>query len=147
MVTNDPRRRLAAALAAGALAALALAAPAAAEDTLVAFQTPSHGIGCMYLRTEGKPSLRCDIRDMLNHVARPASCELDYGSAFGLGPAGRAQRLCVGDTVLDPKAKVLAYGGQRTLGPFTCTSRRTGLRCATHAGHGFVLARGKQSLF
>jgi hypothetical protein len=48
---------------------------------------------------------------------------------------------------LDPKAKVLAYGASRTLGPFKCASRTTGLRCTTRAGHGFELSRSRQKLF
>ncbi len=124
-------------------------ATAHAAATLTAFQTPSHKIGCLYSRGGGEPArLRCDVRD--NAAAtpkRPASCELDYGSAFGLTATGKATRLCVGDTALDPKAKVLAYDRTRRLGPFTCTSRTTGLRCTTKAGHGFVLSRQAQRLF
>jgi hypothetical protein len=121
---------------------------ASASDTVVAFQTPSRGVGCMYSRVAGEqPVLRCDVRDVASPVARPAACELDYGSAFGLGASGKARRLCVGDTALDPHAKVLAYGRTRTLGPFTCVSRKTGLRCTTHAGHGFDLSRARQKLF
>jgi hypothetical protein len=130
-----------------AAATLALAPAAAAKDTFVGFQTPSHGIACMYSVIDGRRSLRCDVRDVAHPAKRPKSCELDYGSAFLLTPTGRARRLCAGDTVLDPKAKVLAYGRTRTLGPFTCTSRRTGLRCTSRAGHGFVLSRATQKLF
>jgi hypothetical protein len=138
-------------LAAAAVAAMALglsAGTAGAADTLVAFQTPSKAIGCQYSRFAGeKPALRCDVADVVKRAAKPASCELDYGSAFGLAASGKARRLCVGDTAQDPKAKVLAYGRSRTLGPFTCTSRKSGLRCATHAGHGFELSRARQRLF
>jgi hypothetical protein len=120
----------------------------AASASLAGFQTPSHHIACLYAHGGGeKPSLRCDVADVASPPKRPKSCELDYGSAFGLGSTGQARRLCVGDTVVDPRAKVLAYGAQRTLGPFTCTSRASGLRCATHAGHGFELSRTRQKLF
>jgi uncharacterized protein DUF6636 len=122
-------------------------AGAVAKDTLITFQTPSHGIGCMYGVFDGKPSLRCDIKDIKNPPKRPTSCEFDYGSAFGLEPTGRAERLCVSDTTLNPKAKVLAYGHTRRLGPFRCTSRTTGLRCTSRAGHGFELSRASQRLF
>jgi hypothetical protein len=85
--------------------------------------------------------------DVASPPKRPKSCALDYGSAFGLTATGKARRLCAGDTVLNPKAKVLAYGKSRTLGPFTCTARTAGLRCATRAGHGFELSRTRQKLF
>jgi hypothetical protein len=133
-----------------AVLAGALAAPgaASAKDTIISFQTPSHGIGCVYSVFDGRASIRCDVRDVAHPAPKPASCELDYGSAFGLGTTGRAQRLCVGDTVLNPKAKVIAYGRTRRLGSsFTCTSRTTGLRCTSRAGHGFVLSRARQRLF
>jgi hypothetical protein len=128
--------------------ASAVLATVAASASLVGFQTPSHKIACVYSHFSGdRPALRCDVADVAAPARRPQSCDLDYGSAFGLGATGKAKRLCAGDTVLDPKAKVLAYGRSRTLGPFTCTSRTSGLRCATHAGHGFELSRAKQRLF
>jgi hypothetical protein len=123
-------------------------APAGAVSGLDAFTTPSRHIACMYQHLAGHtPDLRCDVDHVAHPPRRPASCELDYGSAFGLSRTGRAQRLCVGDTVRDPKAKILNYGVTRTYGPFTCTSRRTGLRCTTRAGHGFELSRERQKLF
>ena len=121
---------------------------AAAKDTYVTFQTPSKKIGCAYSRFDGeRPQLRCDVAVVDHPAARPKSCDLDYGSAFGLSPTGRGERLCVGDTVRDPKAKVLAYGRTRHLGPFTCTSRASGLRCVNGRGHGFELSRQTQKLF
>jgi len=65
-----------------------------------------------------------------------------------MGPTGRAHVLCVGDTTLDPKAKVLAYGSSKLYGgKFRCTSRTSGLRCANRSGHGFFISRQKQSIF
>jgi hypothetical protein len=130
-------------------AALVLpAATAGAVSGLDAFTTPSKHIACMYQHLPGNtPDLRCDVDGVAHPPKRPKSCEQDYGSSFGLSRTGRAQRLCVGDTVRDPKAKVLNYGVTRTYGPFTCTSRRTGLRCTTRAGHGFELSRERQKLF
>jgi hypothetical protein len=142
-------RRLRLLSAATVLGALLASVPAAApaKDTLISFQTPSHGIACVYGVFDGKAGLRCDVANVADPPKKPKACELDYGSAFGLDATGKARRLCAGDTVLDPKAKVLAYGRTRHLGPFTCTSRRTGLRCTTHAGHGFALSRTRQDLF
>jgi hypothetical protein len=102
----------------------------------------------MYSRGGGQPSeLRCDVADVRKLPKRPASCAQDYGMAFSLKATGRATRLCVGDTVLDPQAPVLAYGKTRRYGPFTCTAKTSGLRCTTRAGHGFVLSRQTQKLF
>lgn len=127
---------------------MALLLPAGAQAALTAFQTSSKRIACVYSRGEGEPTaLRCDVADVRNPPKRPAACGLDYGTAFGLTATGRATRLCAGDTVLDPRAPVLAYGKTKHYGPFTCTARRSGLRCATRAGHGFVLSRQTQRLF
>lgn len=142
-----PRRLVLAAVLVAVVAALA-AGTAGAADTIVGFRSPSGAIGCMYFREDGgSPSLRCDVRDVDHPPKRPASCEFDYGHAFELRALGRARRLCVSDTTLDPTAKVLRYGKSRRLGPFTCTSRTTGMRCTTRAGHGFELSRQRQRLF
>jgi len=140
-------RRLLPVVAALAVTAVALPAAAGAKDTLISFQTPSHGIGCFYGVFQGKADLRCDVRNVTHRAKRPASCQLDYGNAFGLTAKGRARRLCVGDTALNPKAKVIAYGQTKHYGPFTCLSKTSGLRCSNKAGHGFLLARDAQSLF
>lgn len=134
----------AAVLATALAAALALpTAGAGAAASIQTFRTPSGHIGCAYDTT----MLRCDVDDVAHKPTRPKACELDYGSAFGLTRTGRARRLCVGDTAMDPKAKVLNYGKTKHYGPFTCTSRTTGLRCTTAAGHGFTLSRDTQRLF
>jgi uncharacterized protein DUF6636 len=146
-----PARLLTTATTLTIAAALALgtaAAPAGATSGLDAFTTPSKGIACMYIHIPDEAaSLRCDVDDVVRPAKRPTSCGLDYGSAFGLTRTGRARRLCVGDTVKDPEAKVLRYGVKRTFGPFACIARTTGLRCTTRAGHGFELSRQRQKLF
>jgi hypothetical protein len=130
-------------IAAAVTAAVLIAAPSAGAASIQTFRTPSGHIGCAYDTT----MLRCDIDDVAHKPTRPRSCELDYGSAFALTRTGRAKRLCVGDTALDPHAKVLNYGKTKHYGPFTCTSKTTGLRCTTRAGHGFELSRATQRLF
>jgi hypothetical protein len=65
-----------------------------------------------------------------------------------MGPTGRAHVLCVGDTALDPKAKVLKYGESKVYArKFRCTSRVSGLRCQNRSGHGWFISRQKQSTF
>ena len=130
-------------IAAAVTAAVLIAAPGAGAASIQTFRTPSGHIGCAYDTT----MLRCDVDDVAHKPPRPKSCELDYGSAFALTKSGRAKRLCVGDTAMDPDAKVLNYGKTKHYGPFTCTSKQSGLRCTTRAGHGFVLSRAAQRLF
>jgi hypothetical protein len=144
-----PRRR-AAALAASlalVLAALALPAAAPAASDFVFFKTPSGNIGCAFIDFRGK-SLRCDLREISNRPpARPASCDFDYGQSFGLKPKGRARRLCVSDSVMEPSARRLAYGHSIRRFGIRCTSRTRGLRCVNRRGHGFTLSRDAQTLF
>lgn len=132
-------------LVASFAAVVGAASSARAADEIAFFTTPSKSIGCVY--DGSTPMLRCDVLNIQHPAKRPASCKLDYGSAFGLERHGRAKRLCVGDTALDPHAKVLEYGKSRRFGPFTCTSRPTGLRCTSPSKHGFVLSREHQRLF
>jgi hypothetical protein len=141
-------RRLLAVAAVAVAGVLAAAAPGDAASGLTLFQSPSHRIACGYLHFEGeRPSLRCDVPDVVHKPRRPASCDLEYGIAFGLELHGKARRLCVGDTVADPKAAVLAYGHTRRFGSFRCTSKRTGMVCRSSSGHGFELSRERQRLF
>ena len=60
---------------------------------------------------------------------------------------GRAYPVCAGDTVYARNARVLGYGSRWKRGPFTCVSRRTGLRCTNRSGRGFVLARTRSFAF
>ena len=120
-------------------AVLLLAVPAAADAKYKDFRTPSGNIGCGFI--DDPQYLRCDILQSSDIPPKPASCDLDYGHAYGLKRRGRTQILCHGDTVLRRNAPVLRYGRTKHLGNFTCESKRTGLTCFNLAGHGFVLSR------
>jgi hypothetical protein len=97
--------------------------------------------------TGGWTGARCDIAEFSPSFARPADCELDWGYAFEVAPEGPAAPLCAGDTVRDPRARVLEYGRYISLGGITCVSERTGMTCTNLDGHGFTLSRARQSLF
>jgi hypothetical protein len=139
-----PRARLAQAAAlVGAL--VILAAPASARDVFVVFKTPSGNIGCVYSRFSGEsPYLRCDIRSgLVPQPPRPKNCDLDWAYGYEMDVTGRAHTFCAGDTALDPRARVLAYGKTWRRGGFTCSSRTTGLTCRNLSGHGFLLSRAR----
>lgn len=110
----------------------------AGPSAYVTFQLPSKNIGCAYVTGIGPIVLRCDIRSGLE--PRPSRrCELDWtGVSMGVS---RASPTCAGDTVLDPRAPVLAYGKTWKRGVFTCLSSRIGLSCVNRAGAGFFLSR------
>ncbi len=117
------------------LVVLLLLAPAAAEARQAAFHTPSGNIRCLYRSADGGegPLLRCDMLSLND-------------TAFVLDRRHRGRRVHVTDAV--PAGRVLRYGTARTLGPFHCRSRTTGLTCRSKpSGHGFRLSRARQSLF
>jgi hypothetical protein len=120
--------------------ALTLAFPAAASAKFVFFQTPSHNIGCLY--SSSPASLRCDIRSGLKPPpSKPKGCTVDWTGGYQVGPTGRAQKVCAGDTVLSSNARVVRYGTTWRSGAFTCKSSAFGLRCRNRSGHGFFLSR------
>jgi hypothetical protein len=127
---------------------LALAAPA--QAVIVQFRTPTSNIGCVYSSEPGRsgPYLRCDILSGLKpKPRRPKGCTLDWTFGFELNRTGRARTVCAGDTAVNRHAKVLRYGHKWSVSGFSCTSRRTGLRCKNRSGHGFSLSRAHSYRF
>ena len=131
-------------------AALALVLAAPAEAILVQFRTPSSNIGCVYSSEPGNggPYLRCDILSGLRpKPPRPNGCTLDWAGGYQMNATGRSRPVCAGDTVVNTRAKTVAYGRTWARGGFTCTSRRTGLSCKNRSGHGFLLSRAHSYRF
>ena len=123
------------------------AGPVSARTTAyVPFRTPSGNIACA--ASDGPVFLRCDIRSGLRPTPpRRRNCPVDFGDSVGMGKRGRAYLVCHGDTVIDPRARVVRYGSSiRVLG-FRCTSRTTGLSCTNTQGHGWFLSRERYRLF
>ena len=116
--------------------ALLLAAPATASAELKMFRSPTGKIGCAFFREVAVATeVRCDWTGGGDHAVR-------------VGVHGNAKRIKVTDTVLDPDAKVLAYGKTKRFHGLRCTSRRTGMTCrSTKSGHGFKVSVEKRRLF
>lgn len=135
-------RRLLIPFSAALLAACASAAPAAATG---GFRSPSGNIGCAGYGA----SVRCDISRTTNGLPKkPRTCNLDWGTAYGVGIASRkGYRMCVGDTVLDPRRPIRPYGSSWTFRSITCRIRQSGVTCANAKGHGFALSMARQRLF
>ena len=134
------------AVVAGVFLVLAGSAGAA----VFAFRTPSSNIGCLYSSEPGSggPYLRCDILSGLKPAPkRPKGCTLDWKYGYEMRPTGRAQTVCAGDTAVDRRAKIVAYGTKWSRGGFTCLSRKIGLRCRNRSGHGFFLSRARSYRF
>jgi hypothetical protein len=135
--------RLGVCLVITALVAGAAAQSRAGQLRIARFQLPSRNIGCGYLprSSSGAASLRCDILSGLQPAPR-RHCMFDW-TGLELAARARARATCAGDTIYSRGAPILRYGRSWRRGPFTCTSRRTGVTCRSTAGHGFFLARNR----
>jgi hypothetical protein len=124
-----------------ALAGALLFVPAASAVAPNGFRLPSGNIGCIYndASLTGRAWLRCDIRSGLRPVPRKA-CELDW-TGLVFPTVGKPKPECAGDTAIDPRARVIPYGGRWARGGYTCLSQRIGLRCTRRNGHGLFLSR------
>jgi hypothetical protein len=130
---------------AAATATHAQAAPA--KTQFMRFQTPSKNIGCLYSAAANQRTafLRCDILSGLRPEPK-ASCRLDW-TGFSMSADSRARPTCAGDTVYERRARIIAYGKTWRNGAFACQSRRSGLRCTSANGRGFVLSRTRSFVF
>lgn len=109
--------------------------------------TPSGNIECN-IWTSVDEELRCDMKSLApSFPIKPDDCPVDWGSAFGMLTRGRAEVLCIGDTIVGPPKMVIEYGHTVQYGSFTCTSEKTGLTCTNLDGHGFKLSKATQILF
>ena len=120
--------------------------PRAAED-LVGFRMPSNNVGCQMFTDEGETVLRCDIAEMKVLPPPPADCEGEFGHSFQMTERGTADRICAGDSLIDPRLPILGYGGTWQRGSFTCRSEQAGLTCFNAAQRGFFLSRVEQRVF
>jgi hypothetical protein len=135
------------ALATPVFGLLSLTQPAAAQD-YVSFQSPTGNIHCAIYTYDGGAEARCDLIELVqSYTKRPTGCDLDWGSAFAVGQAGKGVLACVGDTAVNPGSPVLPYGEAMSVGGISCVSAKTGMTCTNAEGHGFSVAKAKQKLF
>ncbi len=129
------------------LTLILLATPALADD-FVYFQSPSGNINCVLMKGD-YAGVRCDMTALTpSFTHRPKDCDLDWGDSFAIGAGEtRGSVMCHGDTVIQPGSLVLGYGQSATLGEFSCQSEKTGITCQNALGHGFSIAKAKQTLF
>jgi hypothetical protein len=123
--------------AAALAAAVALAAvPATASAAYRAFRSPTGKLGCaFYSDAETPPAVRCEWSG-------------GNDRAITLAETGKAKRVKITDTVIDSKARALAYGKTTTFRKLRCTSREAGISCrSTRSGHGFTVSVQKQEVY
>ncbi|MCW2621453.1 MAG: hypothetical protein JWL64_1055 [Frankiales bacterium] len=123
--------------------------PVTTVTALTFFTTPTRNIACTIGPGMGA---RCDVQDHSWQAPRkPEDCTLDYGDSLYVG-ATQAGFACVGDTVRDPAAQVLAYGSTLATSDVRCLSETTGVTCTAvgstgAAAPGFSVAKATYRLF
>ena len=128
-------------------ALLILPAAAQAQGGPAGFLAPSKNIACAYFDYDRQNVLCCDIMEATVTARRPADCDLEWGKAFEMRSKGNVIRLCYGDTVMEPRLPILAYGAVWQRGGFTCTAEPAGVTCFNADRRGFALSRAKQEIF
>ncbi len=135
----------------GTLSGPAQTTPGAPKATappvhLATFRSPSGNLGCLLIGG----TARCDIRRRSwSPPPRPASCpsQVDFGQGLEIS-SGQARIVCAGDTALNPSAPPLPYGRDTDSAAFSCSSRTTGITCASASTrHGFFISAQSYRLF
>ena len=106
---------------------------------ILGIATPSRNITCFPLRR----TLHCQIAQAVYRPQLQKQCatraSLDW-HGFEFASNRRAVPSCSGGALAAPRYRTLAYGKTWRSGPFTCTSRVTGLTC-TAGIHGLFISR------
>ncbi len=108
------------------------------------FTAASGNVGCLI----DMDYVRCAIGDKdWSPPPRPAECEGDYGYNIALEPGGRAEFVCVGDSVL-AQGDALAHGESIAVGPLRCDSAESSITCRdVESGEGFSMSREAYEMF
>ncbi len=129
---------------------LVLAAPPALADVFL-FKMPSNNVVCSVGQEVGSSDILCTIfeRSGPPPLPAPADCMSYWGHVYSLRDIGRTEMLCqdFNSGLAASVTDVAPYGVTGTFGGISCKSQESGLRCTNSDGHGFQLARRKQSVF
>lgn len=128
---------------------LCVAMPAAADVFL--FKMPSNNVVCSVGLEADSSDIRCEIFERSGPPPRPvpADCMAYWGHVYSMRDTGPVTMECIdfNPRIADSVTDVAQYGVTGTFGGISCLSSEQGLRCTNRSGHGFQLARRKQSVF
>jgi hypothetical protein len=130
-----------------AVAASSSAAGRSGAQILPGFRSPTGNIKCYYnpngLTSRGfTRALRCSLDHADYAMKLQHRCKAGDWHGFTLTPRGKPLLFCPGGATGDrPVYRTLAYGKSWRRGPFTCTSRVTGVTCRNRTGHGLFISR------
>ncbi len=107
------------------------------DDLSVSFDTPSHNMCCTYIPTGGTGVYTPPdgLAELSCHRVEPKYWIVSFSESGRLKVYKNP-----GEVPGCGHSDVLAYGDSRHDGPFTCTSRTSGLTCKTN-GKGFSLSK------
>lgn len=120
-----------------------------AAGTTAAFASPSGNIQCSLYRNLGSvgDTAICQIsRHKYTFPPKPPDCQGVYGQTADVSIGKGANVECSGDPVRQT-AVILAYGQSLTLGAAACRSTKSGVRCESSPGHGFIISQSELVLF
>ena len=126
--------------------------PAAAGNSgarvVPGISSPSGNIRCYYDSKAGGPRgatplLTCGLRHAAYAMRLQRRCLAGDWHGFGLTAKSMPTLFCAGNAnySIRPVYTTLGYGRSWARGPFTCTSRVTGVTCRNQSGHGVFLSR------
>jgi hypothetical protein len=133
------------------IAAVAMSSSAAGSSDariVPGFRSPSGNIQCYYDRSAfaahgTKRLLTCGLRHADYSMQLQRRCLAGDWHGFGLDAKGKPTIFCTGNPnyAIHPVYTTLAYGRSWQRGPFTCSSRITGVTCRNRTGHGLFISR------
>jgi uncharacterized protein DUF6636 len=121
----------------------------AAATRLPGFHSPSGNISCLAL--PGGRTILCTLgragysSRLQDRCMAPGGAGVDW-HGFTLSATGKGQLNCSGGILYNPDTQkpsyvTLPYGKSWRQGPFTCTSRLSGVTCRNRAGHRLFVSR------
>ena len=135
-----------------AVAAVAMSSSASGSSgarNVPGFRSPTGNIQCYYdpkafVPPNGtKRLLTCGLRHADYAMQLQRRCLAGDWHGFTLFAKGKPTIFCAGNPnyAIRPVYTTLAYGKSWTRGPFTCSSRITGVTCRNQGAHGIFISR------
>jgi len=129
--------------------------PQPSDDGYFDFASPSKNILCAYSppRPDMPASVFCQIMQFTSTLPGYSDPDgimdrCDYPNSFQVQDnAAKANYYCDGPMGFSNRTVILNYGSVFLRGNLSCRSEVSGMTCTNRAGHGFSIAKARQSVF